>query len=258
MFHCNGWGMPFALAGMGVPQVVLRKVDGAEILRRVERARRDLDVRRAGGVERGARRRRDAGTARSPAGTGCGSSCAGAPPPTRTIARMRGRARLGVHPDLRPDRDLAAAHDQPDPAGWDELPAAGAGPPAVPGRRPRARRAARHLRQRRGAGPVQRRARAATGSSPRPPPTPWRTAGSTPATAAPSTTRATSIISDRTQGRDHHRRRERLVDRGRGRLFSHPAVAEVAVIGVPAREVGRDDQGAGRAGRRRVRRPRPS
>ncbi len=37
MFHCNGWGMPFATCGMGVNQVVLRKVDGAEILRRVER-----------------------------------------------------------------------------------------------------------------------------------------------------------------------------------------------------------------------------
>ncbi len=37
MFHCNGWGMPFAVSAMGVPQVVLRKVDGAEILRRVER-----------------------------------------------------------------------------------------------------------------------------------------------------------------------------------------------------------------------------
>jgi fatty-acyl-CoA synthase len=37
MFHCNGWGMPYALAGMGAQQVVLRKVDGAEILRRVER-----------------------------------------------------------------------------------------------------------------------------------------------------------------------------------------------------------------------------
>jgi len=36
MFHCNGWGMPFAMTGMGVPQVVLRKIDGAEILRRVE------------------------------------------------------------------------------------------------------------------------------------------------------------------------------------------------------------------------------
>jgi fatty-acyl-CoA synthase len=37
MFHANGWGMPFALTGLGVPQVVQRKVDGAEILRRVER-----------------------------------------------------------------------------------------------------------------------------------------------------------------------------------------------------------------------------
>ena len=37
MFHANGWGMPFAMTGLGVPQIVLRKVDGAEILRRVEK-----------------------------------------------------------------------------------------------------------------------------------------------------------------------------------------------------------------------------
>ena len=37
MFHCNGWGMPFALTAMGVPQVVLRKVDGEEILQRVKK-----------------------------------------------------------------------------------------------------------------------------------------------------------------------------------------------------------------------------
>src|SRR5262249_10169697 len=37
MFHANGWGFPFACAGLGIPQVILRKVDGAEILRRVER-----------------------------------------------------------------------------------------------------------------------------------------------------------------------------------------------------------------------------
>ena len=36
MFHANGWGMPFATAGLGVKQVVIRKIDGAEILRRVE------------------------------------------------------------------------------------------------------------------------------------------------------------------------------------------------------------------------------
>jgi len=36
MFHCNGWGMPYLLAGLGARQIVLRNVDGAEILRRVE------------------------------------------------------------------------------------------------------------------------------------------------------------------------------------------------------------------------------
>lgn len=36
MFHCNGWGMPYAVTGMGGRHVVLRKVDGNEILRRVD------------------------------------------------------------------------------------------------------------------------------------------------------------------------------------------------------------------------------
>jgi fatty-acyl-CoA synthase len=35
MFHANGWGMLYTAAGMGCPQVVLRKVDGGQILRRV-------------------------------------------------------------------------------------------------------------------------------------------------------------------------------------------------------------------------------
>src|SRR5262249_60220698 len=37
MFHCNGWGMPYAVTAMGVPQVVVRRVDGEEILRRIAR-----------------------------------------------------------------------------------------------------------------------------------------------------------------------------------------------------------------------------
>ena len=37
MFHCNGWGMPYAVTGMGGRHIVLRKVDGAEILRRIDR-----------------------------------------------------------------------------------------------------------------------------------------------------------------------------------------------------------------------------
>jgi acyl-CoA synthetase (AMP-forming)/AMP-acid ligase II len=36
MFHANGWGMLYTAAGLGVPQIVLRKVDGTEILRRIE------------------------------------------------------------------------------------------------------------------------------------------------------------------------------------------------------------------------------
>jgi acyl-CoA synthetase (AMP-forming)/AMP-acid ligase II len=37
MFHANGWGMPYGITGVGAEHIVLRQVDGAEILRRVER-----------------------------------------------------------------------------------------------------------------------------------------------------------------------------------------------------------------------------
>jgi fatty-acyl-CoA synthase len=36
MFHCNGWGMPYAVTAMGGRHVVLRQVDGEVILSRVE------------------------------------------------------------------------------------------------------------------------------------------------------------------------------------------------------------------------------
>ncbi len=36
MFHCDGWGMLYTVMGMGVKNIVLRKVDGAEILRRID------------------------------------------------------------------------------------------------------------------------------------------------------------------------------------------------------------------------------
>jgi acyl-CoA synthetase (AMP-forming)/AMP-acid ligase II len=36
MFHANGWGMPYAMTGLGAKHIVIRKIDGAEILRRVE------------------------------------------------------------------------------------------------------------------------------------------------------------------------------------------------------------------------------
>ena len=37
LFHCNGWGLPYGIAAMGGRQVMLRRVDGADLLRRVER-----------------------------------------------------------------------------------------------------------------------------------------------------------------------------------------------------------------------------
>ncbi|MDZ7674062.1 MAG: AMP-binding protein [Acidimicrobiales bacterium] len=36
MFHCNGWGMVYAVTGMGGRHIVLRQVEGNEILRRVD------------------------------------------------------------------------------------------------------------------------------------------------------------------------------------------------------------------------------
>ncbi|TCI99491.1 AMP-binding protein [Aeromicrobium sp. IC_218] len=36
MFHANGWGQPFSATGMGVKHVVIRQIDGAEILRRID------------------------------------------------------------------------------------------------------------------------------------------------------------------------------------------------------------------------------
>jgi fatty-acyl-CoA synthase len=36
MFHVNGWGMPYAVTAMGGTHVAIRKIDGEDILRRVE------------------------------------------------------------------------------------------------------------------------------------------------------------------------------------------------------------------------------
>ena len=88
MFHVNGWGMPFTMAGMGVPQVVLRKVDGHEILRRVERHGVTIMCAAPAVVGRRARVRAGHGRARSPVADRTRIVVAGAPPPTRTIQRI--------------------------------------------------------------------------------------------------------------------------------------------------------------------------
>lgn len=86
MFHCNGWGMPFALAAMGVPQVILRKVNGAELLRRVEKH----GITFLGGAPAVVNAVLDAaqGLAVIPGRGKTRILVAGAPPPTRTIERV--------------------------------------------------------------------------------------------------------------------------------------------------------------------------
>src|SRR5439155_9055020 len=95
MFHCNGWGMPYAVTGMGVKQVVLRKVDGEEILRRVDRE----GVTLLCGAPAVVAAILDAAAARGERGEPVPGRelmrivVAGAPPPSKTIERVE--AELG-------------------------------------------------------------------------------------------------------------------------------------------------------------------
>nr|WTB34502.1 AMP-binding protein [Streptomyces sp. NBC_00830] len=87
MFHCNGWGMPFVMAGLGVKQVVLRKVDGAEILRRIE----EYGVTLMCGAPAVWNAVLDAAATwdgEIPGRDRVRVVCAGAPPPSRMIQRM--------------------------------------------------------------------------------------------------------------------------------------------------------------------------
>ena len=87
MFHCNGWGMPYATTAMGVTNVVLRKVDGAEILRRVDQH----GVTLLCGAPAVVAAILDAAATWDgpvPGRDKVRMVVAGAPPPTRTIERM--------------------------------------------------------------------------------------------------------------------------------------------------------------------------
>jgi len=89
-FHCNGWGMPYALTAMGVRQVIIRKIDGEEILRRVDREGVTL-FNCAPAVVAAVL---DAATARRQRGEAVPGRgrvrivVAGAPPPSKTIERV--------------------------------------------------------------------------------------------------------------------------------------------------------------------------
>jgi fatty-acyl-CoA synthase len=92
MFHANGWGMPFAMTGMGVEQVVIRKIDGAEILRRVEKYGVTV-MCAAPAVVASVLDAAETWEGEIPGRDRVRIIVAGAPPPTKTVARVE--AELG-------------------------------------------------------------------------------------------------------------------------------------------------------------------
>jgi acyl-CoA synthetase (AMP-forming)/AMP-acid ligase II len=88
MFHANGWGMPFGITGVGGRHVVLRQVDGTEILRRVERHGVTI-MCAAPAVVSAALEGAATWEGEVPGRDRVRIIVAGAPPPTRTIERVR-------------------------------------------------------------------------------------------------------------------------------------------------------------------------
>ncbi len=87
MFHCNGWGMPYAVTGVGGTHVVLRQVDGTEVLRRVERHGVTM-MCAAPAVVNAALDGAATWDGPIPGRDRVRIVVAGAPPPTRTIERV--------------------------------------------------------------------------------------------------------------------------------------------------------------------------
>ncbi len=90
MFHCNGWGQTYAVTGMGGTHIVLRKVDGEQILHRVHRYGINFACGAPAVVAMtldAAAKRRDSGIA-VPGRDLMRIVVAGAPPPSKTIERV--------------------------------------------------------------------------------------------------------------------------------------------------------------------------
>ena len=86
-FHCNGWGVLYAVSGMGARHIIIRKIDGAEILRRVEQ--HGVTVMCAAPAVANAVLDAAATWERPiPGRDRVRIVCAGAPPPTTTIERI--------------------------------------------------------------------------------------------------------------------------------------------------------------------------
>ena len=237
MFHANGWGMPFAMTGLGVKQVVLRKVDGAEILRRVRDHGVTVMCAAPAVVARPSWRPPQTWEGEIPGRDRVRIIMAGAPPPTKTVVRVE--EELGwefvqiyglteTSPLLTFNRTRAE---------WDDLPAEERATKLTrAGPRPSAYGCGRTSTARCWRAPTS--SSRATGSSRRSRRGRWTAAGSTPATAA--------IIGDDGYLTISDRKKDVIITGGENVssievedvLFSHPAVAEVAVIGVPSEKWG--------------------
>ena len=87
MFHANGWGMPFGMTGVGGKHIVLRQVDGSEILRRIDKYGVTL-MCAAPAVIAAALDAAQTWDGPIPGRDRVRIIAAGAPPPTRTIERV--------------------------------------------------------------------------------------------------------------------------------------------------------------------------
>ncbi len=87
MFHCNGWGMLYTMAGLGARQVVIRKIDGTEILRRIDQHGVTM-LCAAPAVVASVLDAAKSWDGEIPGRGRVRVVCAGAPPPSRTIQRI--------------------------------------------------------------------------------------------------------------------------------------------------------------------------
>ena len=268
-FHCNGWGLPYAVTAMGGRHVVIRRIDGEEILRRVDAE----GVTFLAGAPAVVAMVLDAATARRERGEAVPGRdrvrivVAGAPPPSKVIERVE--AELGWEfvqiyglTETSPLLTVNRAGLE-----YDGLDDATRAQRLARARRPRGRRAGEDRRRGRGARSRQPRLRGLLGAA--------RGVGGGPRgwlvpqrrRRRPRRRRVPGDLGPQ-EGRDHLGRRERLVDRGGGLPLPAPGSGGGGGDRRPRRPLGRDDQGArraaragrvGRADRRRAHRvlPRP-
>jgi len=87
MFHANGWGIPYAATGVGATHIVQRRVDGPEILRRIDQHNVTVLCGAPAVVDR-ILAAAQTWTGPIPGRDRVRIVVAGAPPPTRTIERV--------------------------------------------------------------------------------------------------------------------------------------------------------------------------